>query len=462
MTVFSIPGLTAGELAELDVLFEQLASFRRINKTRQNYDEAKQELKNLGIAIPPHLTKIAVALEWPRAAWKHLANRVNFETFTLADGALSDFGIDRIMRENHVRREAPLQEAEAFKYGPAFILTLAGGPGEPAVVQRGLSPRSSTVLWDPNLRRATALLAVTESKDARAVEFIYANDEFVHTVRLVGREWQVETTPTVIGRCPVSVLPHAPDLENPLGRSRITQGVMATTDRAMRTLLRMELTAEFFSAPQRYLLGADSESFVDADGNPVSGWSSLIGRWNAIARDEDGELPTIWQAPQSSMQPHIEMLRSDAAVFAGITNIPMHALGIVHDNPASSEALESSYSALDRDAEAAVQSFSDGRVDSMHVAVMVRDGLTEVPEALWGLEAKYRPTSLPTVAAAADAMVKRITALPWLGETEVALEGFGYDRPTRDRLMSEKRRLQGRATVEALVNAAGEASDGEG
>src|SRR5699024_12675884 len=58
-------------------------------------------------------------------------------------------------------------------------------------------------------------------------------------------------SPHRLGRCPIAVLPYRPSSESPLGRSRVTQAVMSITDRAVRSLLRMEVSAEFNSSPQR-------------------------------------------------------------------------------------------------------------------------------------------------------------------------------------------------------------------
>ena len=39
------------------------------------------------------------------------------------------------------------------------------------------------------------------------------------------------------------------------------------------------------------------------------------------------------------MQPHMDMIRTDVALFSGETGIPVNALGIIHDNPASDAAI---------------------------------------------------------------------------------------------------------------------------
>jgi len=55
---------------------------------------------------------------------------------------------------------------------------------------------------------------------------------------------------------------------------------------------------------------------------------------------------------------------------------------------------------------------------------------------------------------ASDALVKQATVLPWLAESDVALEALGYDQATITRLRADKRRAQGRATIAGLTQAA--------
>lgn len=66
-----------------------------------------------------------------------------------------------------------------------------------------------------------------------------------------------------------------------------------------------------------------------------------MGRYNMISKDADGDSPTVTQLAASSMDPHLTMLKSWAAMFASAMNIPASSLGIVSDaNPTSADATE--------------------------------------------------------------------------------------------------------------------------
>ena len=122
---------------------------------------------------------------------------------------------------------------------------------------------------------------------------------------------------------------------------------MSITDNAIRTALRAELSSEFFTSPQKYLLGADKDLF-----NNSSKWEAYIGNIFAVSKDEDGDTPTFGQLSQMSMQPHTDYMRSLAAQFAGETGIPISSLGVIHDNPASAEAIYAAKEDLIIEAEA--------------------------------------------------------------------------------------------------------------
>jgi hypothetical protein len=449
--IITIPGLSDAELAVFRRLSAVLDSKRRINDKRSLYHDAKQVVEHLGIAIPPALQTVETVIEWPATAVEALENRIDLDGFVVPGASTADLGIDQIVDDNMLMLESVQAHTSALKYGPAFIAVMAGDAGEPDVLMRTLSATSTTGLWDANRRRLAAVLSVTGADSLGLKEFILYLPDVVITAARDGSVWSVERAPHSLGRCPVALLPFKPSPEAPFGRSRITQGVMTTTDRAVRSLLRMEVSAEFYSAPQRYVLGADASAFQDAAGNTLPGWAALVGHILAISADEDGNTPSVGQFPQLTMQPHMDMVRSDAAVFAGMTNIPVNMLGIIHDNPASDAAMHTAYLALNKEAERAHIPFGYGWVDAMKMAVEIRDGRAAA-EALSGLRAKWRNPATPTKGEASQAVVDQVTAGILPPDSEVTLEQLGYDDVTIQRIVADRRR----SAVSQLVSGIGE------
>jgi len=455
-------GLDDAAQAQFDLCWSQLLAHQKINRRRSEMFEGTYDARHLGIAVPPQLEKVETTLMWPAKAVEALESLINLEGFVVPEGTAADYGIDTIWRENRLGIEATQAHVSALKYGVSFLAVLAGdvSRGEPEIVIRNLSPVSSTAIWDPVLRRVTAALTIISSGHRQGVyqptEYILFLEDRVITATLGALSWKIEDVAHNLRRCPVTVLPFKPSVEEPFGRSRITRGVMTITERVARTLLRMEISAEFYSAPQRWLMGANEEVFQNADGTMRAGASVQLDKMLAIGPDEDGVVPTTGQYAQLTMQPHMDMVRSDAALFAGETNIPVSALGIIHDNPASDAAMQSAYMALYGEAERSQEPFGAGWVDAVQMAVEIRDGAPSA--ALLGLRAKWSRVDTPTLAARGDFVIKQVQAFPWMAESDVALEESGYDQTTIERLRSDRRRGQAGSLIESLRANADKAS----
>ena len=446
-----VPGLSTDDNDVLNVLLKQLGSVSKINGTRKKYFECKQTVRHLGIAVPPSLQGFETVIGWPYKAVKSLASRIKLNGFAVPGAELSDFKIDRIWADNRLGIESHHAHMSALTYGCSFVAVMRGGDGEPAAVIRALSPTSSTALWDPLARRVRAAVSVVAVQGGYPTELILYLDDKVVTAKFGNGRWSVEDSPNPVGRCPVVMLSYDSSPEYPYGRSRITQGVMNITDEAIRTSLRMEVNGEFYSAPQRYLLGADEGMFTGPNGEKRSGWDAIIGRLLAIAKDEDGDTPTVGQFAQASMQPHVEMLRTIAAKFSGETSIPVNALGIIHDNPASDAAMHTAYLDLNSDAESAHEPFGAAWIDAIRMAVEISEGSTEGLELL---SAKWRNPATPTMSSQADATSKLVAAGVLPADSDVTLELMGFDQVTIDRIVAHRKRSQAGDRLQQLVDAA--------
>lgn len=453
--------LTQAEKQEATLLVLRLGRFTPRNRERTLWYDAKHAVEHLGIAVPQQLESVAPVLGWPARSVDDLAERTILDGFVAPGDSWEALQLDTIWSDNRFPMLAQMVHTSAFKYAVTFVAAIRGGTGEPDVLTPAYSATASTGRWDAVRGRLSSFLTLT-GRDGfgQVTGFILFTDEAMILCTLKDGKWVADRRPHKIGRVPVVPFVHNPSVEWEFGTSRITRPVVSITQRAVRSLLRMEISAEFYSSPQRAVLGADETDFVDsATGQMKTGWEVTIGKLLALSRGEDGELPAVHQFAQASMQPHVDMIRSDAALFSGETGIPVDTLGVIHDNPSSAAGVDARYKKLNASAEKAIKSLEGSWADLLRIAVMVREGDGKAADALSQLSANFRKPHEPTVGEASDAMVKQVSAIPWLAESTVTLRRLGYTKAEIDELLSDKRRSGVSSLVASLRGGANPAVD---
>jgi hypothetical protein len=458
----TVPGLSEGENDAVNTLLEQLEGKQRRNVLRRKYYDAKQIVQQLGIAVPPQFDALETVMGWPAKAVDILDRRVNFEGLVVAGESSGPFGLDEVFADNSIEVESSQAHTAAFKYACSFLPVTRGDvqSGEPEVLITPRSAMDMTGVWDSRRRMLASALSVIERTDGQVSEFVLYLPDRVVTARKTQRGWVSD--PAVrhrLRRVPVALLPYKPDLDRPFGKSKISRTVMSLTDQAVRTMLRTELSAEFYSSPQRAYFNVVAEAFQAADGSVKTGFETAISKALVFGPNEEGTpAPSAMQFPQMTMQPHTDMLRQIAANFAGEANIPVNSLGIIHENPASDAAMQTAYLDLVQDAERCHTTFGAGYVSAGQFAVMVRDNLDAVPDELKRMRAKFRDASTGTKAAASQAVVEQVKNGILPADSEVTLEALGYDDVTIQRIVADRRRAQAGDRLAQLVDAARQAT----
>ena len=450
-TTGPINGLTDEEKYAFNECWKKWTEKLRRNLLRAQYYDQHNVLKDLEIAIPPHLTDLELVLGWPAKAVDTLARRLTLDGFVIPGDEDDRFGIRAMWRDNDMHIELPQTLTSALVHSCAFLTVTRGDPGEgePDVLISSQSALLASGVWDARRRRLKYALTITDMDDlGRVTGWALFMPGMTSTAYFDGR-WNLSRFSHTLDRLPVEVIPYKPRLDRPFGCSRISRAVMGLSDSALRTLFRMEVHAEFFSSPQRYAMGADESMFVDADGNPLNQWEAILGRVWAAGRDPDtGDMPQLGQFPQSSPQPHTDQLRSLAAMFCAETSLPLNALGIVQDNPSSAEAIEAAERDLIIEARYAQDCFGPRLARAMATAVQIRDELDAPPDELRNLDALWRDPENPPQSAAGDFLIKTVQAMPWLAESKVPLEQLGWDATTVERAWADKRR----ASITSLLS----------
>lgn len=428
--------LTEEESKAFSRMLQTIRTKRQRNLLRSSYNDGKKRLDKMGFSIPPHMQDFASALGWPNKAVKVPARRWKPEGYTLPRASQILDEVESVMSDPAVQ-SLEIQAAEAsMEHSTSFVFVGPGdtSTGEPQVIITARTALEATCEVDGRTFRTTfALELISRQKfllyvPGKVLRLEMGEREYRVTAEYQGIANLVMCTPYVWGR----------SLERPFGYSRISRPVMGFTDQGIRTMLRQEVNAEFYGAPQRALMGADEAHFRDAKGKRISPLDALIGGVWALPDtrdDETGDLvrPELKQLVQATMQPHGDMLRTIAMQLSSETSIPVSYLGVIHDNPASADAIRASESDLVSVIEAELPNYGASRVQvAKHVAAVIAGEWTDALERdLRGLQSHFRDPGTATTAQQSDAGLKYVQAFP-NGDPEIAMKRFGLTRQEID------------------------------
>ena len=444
------PELSADEQETVNRLQWRMSEAQPALTKREAYYDGEQPMRSLGIAIPPELQdRLRSAAGWPGIVVDTIDERLAIEGFRMGASADSDSELWDIWCLNHMERESRLAHLDALMYGRGFVMVGADDSGMPLITVE--SPVSMAATYDVSTQRVTAALQayVFYGDEAAA---LYLPDETVHLVRPEGRAWTVrERDRHGLGRCPVVMLVNRARSRDRYGRSEITAELMSWTDMACRCLLRMEVAAEFFSAPQRYILGASETAFQEADGTPLDAWETYLGRVLALERDEEGNAPTVGTFAAADPTPHVSQLTALTKMVAGRTGVPQHLLGFSADNPASAEGILAAESALDRRAKSRQLALGPEWCEVQRLVLMLLNG-GALPAEAARLEALWKPPETPTPLETSQAIVAQVGAGAIPATSDVTLSRLGYSAAERARLAADRQKAASALALQQIAD----------
>lgn len=440
--------LSGSERAVLAKLEQQLSRYGLQNRLIEGYYEGSNRVRQLRISIPPSLESIRTVVGWPGTTVDVLEERLDLLEWTQP----VELGLNDVFLSNDLNVESGLAHLDSLLYGCGFVCVGTGGKGEPNPLITVESALTSTGLWDARRRRLAAALSVRLNDMSEAVgSTLYLPDATIQLVRTaVGQPWVVaDRDDHNLDRVLVAQLVNRPRSGRREGRSEITRAVRGYTDTAVRTLLGMEVNREFYSAPQRYVLGASQDAFTDAAGNPVPGWQTVMGRVLGLDRDEEGELPQVGQFPSASPGPYLDQIRGLAQLLAAEAAIPPTYLGFATDQAASADAIRAMEARLVKRAERRQTVFGRAWLEVAYLSLLVRDKSVD-QDAFRQVSAKWRDAATPTRSAAADEATKLVSSGVLPADSSVTYDRIGLSPLEQRQLESDKRRATGRELIQGL------------
>lgn len=437
--------LSPEEEATRSRLLGQLSRARTANLRQESYYEGARKVRDLGIAIPPHLREVEAVAAWPEIVVDVIDERMDWRGWYTPD---DDLGLASVYTENHLPVEVGQATLDSLICGLSYLTVGTGDDGEPEVLVKAESPSRMTATWDPRTRRAVdGLVEMFDARGRLSGWQLYVPGQTITAERRRGQVVVTDRDEHGYDRVPIAVLLNRPRASRTTGRSEITRAVRSLTDSGMRTLLGMEVAREFYGAPQRYLMGADESMFVNEAGEPVGQWAAIIGRMLMAPRDDEGALPTAGQFAASSPQPFTEILKTYSQMVSAASGVPATHLGFNTDNPASAEAIQRADMRLDKRAVRRQGQYDLGLVELGELCVLWRDG--ELPP-LGAVQSRWLPVTMTAPGAAADRATKMISAGVLDPTWDFTLEQFGLSDEEIKRVAVERRKTQGSSVLDKL------------
>lgn len=450
--VTTLGSLTDTEQSMIVQLLNLINRCAPVNLLKEAYYDGKARIRNMGIAVPPELTSVNTVVGWPGTAVDAMDERLSFLGYVAQDSIEVQDRLEDLYTENRLGVEMSQAILDALIFGVSFLCVGTGYADEPDVLVTAESPMNTTAIYSRRQRRITAALTrILSLRDGQPSSLtLYLPNETVTADRNeISNQWVVTNRDRHnLGRVLVSRLVNRPRSSNIFGRSEITPAVMAYTDNAIRTVLGMEVAREFYSAPQRYVLGANESSFVGPDGKPIPAWQAYIGRYLALGAIEEGDgsqmLPQVGQFNQGSTLPYSDQLRTLAQMFASETAIPASDLGFVTENPASADAIRAASARLEGRAERRITMFDYSATEAAEFALLVQDAAApgfDPAAPRPKVQGAWADPGTPTKTAAAASTVALIQAGVLKPRSEVTYELLGFSKAQQARLMSEDTQL---------------------
>lgn len=340
---------------------------RKLNQKRQRvnlrykYYDMKNYTRDFGISTPPELRAFNSSLGWCAKAVDSLADRVVFNEFRNDILAMNE--IYQMNNPDILFRSA---ELSAMIAGCAFIYIQPAEKKNEAPLMQVIDGANATGIIDTVtglLKEGYAVLERDQYGVVKTEAYFLPNETQVHYknksyMDIIRHEVAYPLLVPVIYR---------PGAKRPFGHSRISRACMSLMSSAIRTIKRSEISAEFFSYPQKWVTGlADDTEIADK-------WRASMATLIAVTNGENGEKPTFGQFMQQSMTPHTDHLKMFASMFAGETGLTLDDLGFPTANPSSADAIKAAHDSLRLTARAAQRSFGSGFRNAGYLAACLRD-----------------------------------------------------------------------------------------
>ena len=458
-----VPNAEDMEPGEADMIrrcVEVLNDRRNGNLRRWRYYYGKNVLTDLGLAFPSGnriARKIHPVCGWAAKAVDMLAARSVLDYFVMPE-TVDDTPLRRAYEDNDLGGVYQSMLIDELVCGVEFMSVTSGIEGwdDGEIFIGTHSALDAACVWDMRRRRIAYGITISDTDDNGdpTTMNLFTDENVITYARPVtggtySEVWTRTVVPNILGRPALEPMMYRPSALMPLGRSRITASAMSTIDNVVREIMRSEVAAETYTAPQRVFLNVDPKKLQLGSKEWNNYWHSYV----AVGGGNNGQSAQALQFNPPGMNDHVVYMRQLAMDFAGEMGLPASAMGIVQDNPSSAEAIFAAQEELVIEAER--MNRINGRalrnVALMVMALAGRCKVSELPDDVRMVQAKFKAEDRPSRTSAAQAILEQVQAIPKIADTDVALEELGYDDGQIARMHATWQRTEGNRLIQSLI-----------
>ena len=263
----------AYELKGIGYMRRKLATKRTRVLTRYEYYEMKHLAADFDISTPPSLKTWRSVLGWCGRAVDSLADRLQFCEFRG-----DDFDLNTIYAMNNPDALFDSAVLSALISSCCFICISPDEDGFPRM--QVIDGGNATGCIDPITGLLDEGYAVLDRTDTGApkLEAYFTSDRTEYIA--AGKPVRVDYHP--VGRPLLVPIIYRPDAVRPFGHSRISRACMSLVGSAMRTVKRSEVSAEYYSFPQKWVVG------LSDDHEALNAWKASMSSLLAFGKDGEG------------------------------------------------------------------------------------------------------------------------------------------------------------------------------
>lgn len=356
---------------------------------RYRYYEQKQYAPDLGISTPDGLEWFNNVNGWCTKAVDNLVDRLQFDGWDH-----DNYNFQEMFDQNNPDILYDDAMLSATISSCSFVLVTRGEKNDlgQRIRFQVIDGGNATGIVDDYTKLLTEGYAVLDRNDDDEVtSWAYCTPGKTEIYE-AGKKDPIAVETFKCKYCALVPIIYRPDAKRPFGHSRISRACMDYTKSAMRTIKRSEISAEFYSFPQKYATGLSEDSEM------LDSWQASMSALLTFTKDEDGDKPTLGQFQMASFTPHLEQLKAIASMFAGETGLTLDDLGFLTSNPSSAEAIKAGHESLRLMATKAQRCFSVGFKNVGYLGACIRDNVAYLREEVFETKALWKPTFEPDAA----------------------------------------------------------------